>query len=115
MSTGIFEGIIFNITKDISDFTPKRVFSTSVFIPMECRIDSKSHMYFTGLVKLVETFKERTKFEETDGVNNWFLYIYYDSMFDINTIYKNSNYMSHLSNNKKIVKLKKILIKIKIF
>lgn len=60
----------------------KRVFSTNVFIPMDPNLNNKSFMYFTGFVKLVETFKARTGFHSASSDEKWYLYVYYDSMFD---------------------------------
>ena len=66
-----------NELKDI-----KRVFTTNVFVPMEGNISNKTYNYLTGFIKLVETFKVRTKFDDTEADKKWYLYIYYDSMFD---------------------------------
>ena len=60
----------------------KRVFSTNVFIPMNPNLSNKSYMYFTGFVKLVETFKDRTNFDIAAPEKKWYLYVYYDRMFD---------------------------------
>ena len=39
----------------------KYVFSSNIFIPMENNIKDKSYNYLVGFVKLVETFKNKSK------------------------------------------------------
>ena len=59
------------------------VFTTNVFIPMEGNINSKSFFYLSGMVKLVETFINRTIGSGlSKGNKKCLLYIYYDSMFE---------------------------------
>jgi hypothetical protein len=74
------------------------VFSTNVFIPMEGKIDHKTYFYLSGMVKLVETFQERIN---NSGLKNqgWMLFIYYDSMFDVDSSYNNSVYTPTRNNN----------------
>ena len=68
------------------------VFSTNVFIPEDIdKITIKTYNYFTGFIKLVETFQYRTE-------DDWILIIYIDKMFiddktynSINTTHKDDN------------------------
>ena len=89
----------------------KRVFSTNVFIPMNPELTDKSFTYFTGFVKLVETFKVRTKFYEKEQNNKWYLYVYYDKMFDDK--YVDSNYTYADSNNRQNKDIKKSFLQYK--
>lgn len=90
---------------DIKDMNDKiivppdaNVFSTNVFIPMEGKIDHKTYFYLSGMVKLVETFQERIN---NSGLKDqgWMLFIYYDSMFDVDSEYNNSVYNTKNNNN----------------
>lgn len=78
------------------------IFSTNVFIPQNIiNVDIKTYNYFSGFIKLVETFAKRT-----DG--NWGLYIYVDDMLTNELNYDNAkfNYNNKPSNTfyNKIVK-----------
>lgn len=76
----------------------KRVFSTNVFIPIDPKLNNKSFMYYTGFVKLVETFKQRTNFDNIkNDSERWYLYVYFDIMF--NNSYDNANYHNKNKNN----------------
>jgi hypothetical protein len=59
----------------------KRVFSSNVFIPMNPKISNKTLLYYTGFIRLVETFKARTHFNSLSANEKWYLYIYVDDMF----------------------------------
>ena len=82
-----FNGLItyFGITDQnptIKIGTNINVFSTNVFIPMNGKIDYKSYLYFTGFIKLIETFLSRTKELNKKDSPDWMLFIYYDDMFE---------------------------------
>ena len=53
----------------------KKVISTNIFIPQVMNITNKHFMYLTGLIKSVETFKEKMG-------KGWVYRIYYDKMFN---------------------------------
>jgi len=55
-----------------------KVFSTNVFLPMEMNISHKTFSYLTGFIKLVETFKLQTRWNEGNPENNWGLIVFYD-------------------------------------
>jgi hypothetical protein len=75
----------------------KRVFSTNAFIPMTPKIRDKDFLYYTGFIKLVETFKVRTKFDESNPDKKWYLYVYYDAMFDLS--YNDDHYKPNEPHN----------------
>ena len=63
----------------------KNVFATNVFIPEDINlINIKTYNYFTGFIKLIETFENRTE-------PDWILIIYIDKMFDDKRTYNNIN------------------------
>ena len=70
----------------------KNVFSTNVFIPENIEnIDIKTYNYFTGFIKLTETFKHRTD-------DSWILIIYIDKMFVDKRTYNNINTGPSINN-----------------
>jgi hypothetical protein len=73
----------------IKDGGKKKVISTNMFIPQVMDITTKHFMYLTGLIKSVETFKEKMG-------PDWIYRIYYDKMFD--TMFVNRE--NHNSLNK---------------
>lgn len=85
-----------DLTQDTPHYT--KIYTTSVFVPMEMRLSNKTFSYLTGLIRLVETFKKQTHWEdkgENDKKYNWALYIFVDKAlihdeFD-NKIYENNN------------------------
>ena len=80
----IFEGV------DV--LSKKNVFSTNVFIPENIdNINIKTYNYFTGFIKLTETFKHRTD-------DSWILIIYIDKMFVDKRTYNNINTGSSINN-----------------
>jgi hypothetical protein len=74
------------------------VFSTNVFIPMEGGVKSKTYFYLSGMVKLVETFRARIDNSDLKD-QGWMLFIYYDSMFDVDSSYNNSKYIPNNNLN----------------
>ena len=82
---------------DVNEQT--NVFSTNVFIPENIVfIDIKTYNYFTGFIKLTETFNYRTD-------KSWILIIYIDKMFvddsgDIKQTYNSINTSPHVDNKK---------------
>lgn len=81
---------IINFTNiKIKDGGKKKVISTNIFIPQVMEITTKHFMYLTGLIKSVETFKEKMG-------PDWIYRIYYDKMFD--TMFVNRG--NHNSLNK---------------
>jgi hypothetical protein len=82
-------------------------FSTNIFIPMEAKITSKSYLYLTGFIKLVETFLVRTtKLNSLESHPKWMIFIYYDGMFEhdyLDDLYKprsnNNNFNKEVKKN----------------
>jgi hypothetical protein len=72
------------------------VFSTSVFIPMENTISFKTFFYFSGMIKLIETFKTRIENPPLKDTK-WMLFIYYDAM--LNDEYDPTKYNNQQGNN----------------
>jgi hypothetical protein len=72
------------------------VFSTSVFIPMENTISFKTFFYFSGMIKLIETFKTRIENSPLKDTK-WMLFIYYDAM--LNAEYDSTKYNTQPGNN----------------
>ena len=61
----------------------KKVFSTNVFIPQELNMSHKIFSYLTGFIKLVETFKKMTNWDETPVGERWGLIIFLDEDLEI--------------------------------
>lgn len=75
----------FNGTQQIiPDNKIKFVYSTNVFMPFEMTMSQKSFTYFTGLMKLIESFPHSTQFNRDDisPERKIYLFVYYDAMFD---------------------------------
>jgi hypothetical protein len=73
-----------------------KVFSTNVFLPMEMNISHKTFSYLTGFIKLVETFKLQTNWNEGNPENNWGLLVFYDK--SLSDFVYSSHYRTRKSN-----------------
>jgi hypothetical protein len=68
------------------EYDSKNLFSTCVFVNSTTKINLKTLNYFSGLVKLIETFKQKTKWIASD-TNKWNLRVYINNvLFDFDLI-----------------------------
>jgi len=84
----------------------KNVFSTNIFIPMKPNLTDKSLVYYCGFIKLLETYKIRTRFDQLDHNDKWYLYVYMDDMFFEK--YDDEIYESRANNNADNKKIKEL-------
>lgn len=86
-----------------SPYPSKNVFSTSAFVNGITKLHIKTLNYFSGLVKLIETFKHKTNWK-FDNENKWNLNLYINKeLYDLS-----SQELDNLSINldkKKLIKL----------
>lgn len=86
-----------------SPYPSKNVFSTSAFVNGITKLNIKTLNYFSGLVKLIETFKHKTNWK-FDDENKWNLNLYINKeLYDLS-----SQELDNLSINldkKKLIKL----------